>query len=90
MFKIKKTIIDRYLIPGSFVGIIFYRVNEGGSLSFWKILSYNSETETYTRSEAVDSLYDDISITYTNLYYTHITIKDLIRRNVWKIRRYDF
>lgn len=90
MFKLKKISIDRYLMVGSFVGIIFYRVDDDGSLIFWKILSYDPETGTYTRSIVTNDLFDNMSITYTNHGYTHISIKDFIDRGKWKVRRYDF
>jgi hypothetical protein len=85
MFKIKKTIIDRYLMLGSFVSVIFTVTTKDRARIYWKILFYDPDTGLYKRSTATRNSFGEMDEVYELHTNTHWEIREFIKKGTWQI-----
>lgn len=83
MFKIKKTPIDKFSEPGSYVGLMLY-MGRGEDFIQWTILSYDTQTGKYTRSRASRDG-SKLNQPYTINLHTHKEVRQFILQGTWKI-----
>jgi hypothetical protein len=82
-FKIKKTAVDKFSEPGSFVGVVFSMGMADGMIQ-WVILSYDAKDDKYTRSKSSRDG-SKFNQPYTVSLQTHKDIKQYIQQGSWKI-----